>query len=393
MKRVGKIILTFLLSIIGILIVLVVISALSNVGLPQKSQVVESLSEADKIRLAETRHLRQELGDLVWPGWAEADIPVILYNEAYAFITGYPDPPSGWVKVPIGLARGGLWEIVPDDTLYGQPYYRQALTDPGVTPEAFTVLVGDRWVASLQTYDWATIRLAQPIRQDLPGFLRPIFPYRLFIGQLLGNSDKYITLISHEAFHAFEGMLATEKLASAENVGIEYENHYPWENTSLGDDWQQELDLLAEALKSNDPSQVVELTRQFLDLRSARRSSAKLSAQLIAYEEQREWEEGLARYAELEIWRQADKTSYTPLPETDQLNNFDDYAGFEKRWSQEIQQMPRMADDEGDGRFYYTGMAQAYLLDQLMPGWKTRAFEEGVWLDDLLAEAVQGIPN
>ena len=188
-------------------------------------------------------------------------------------------------------------------------------------------------------------------------------------------------------------MLATEKLASAENVGIEYENHYPWENTSLGDDWQQELDLLAEALKSNDPSQVVELTRQFLDLRSARRSSAKLSAQLIAYEEQREWEEGLARYAELEIWRQADKTSYTPLPETDQLNNFDDYAGFEKRWSQEIQQMPRMADDEGDGRFYYTGMAQAYLLDQLMPGWKTRAFEEGVWLDDLLAEAVQGIPN
>jgi hypothetical protein len=30
------------------------------------------------------------------------------------------------------------------------------------------------------------------------------------------------------------------------------------------------------------------------------------------------------------------------------------------------------------------------LLDQLMPGWKTRAFEEEIWLDDLLAEAVQG---
>jgi hypothetical protein len=34
-------------------------------------------------------------------------------------------------------------------------------------------------------------------------------------------------------------------------------------------------------------------------------------------------------------------------------------------------------------------MAQAFLLDRLMPGWKGRAFEDGVWLDDLLSEALQ----
>jgi hypothetical protein len=390
MKKVGKVLLIILLSILGIVIALVAISTVSNVGLPQQSQVVDQLSENDKIRLAETSHLRQVVGDQVWPGWGQADIPVILYNESYAFITGYPDPPPGWVKVPMGITRGGVWEMVLGDSLNGQPYYRQALTESGVTPEAFTVQVGDRWVASLATYDWATISLVQPIRQDLPGFLRPIFPYRLFIGQLLGNSDKYVSLVSHEAFHAYEGMEAAEKLASSENASIEYESQYPWENTSLQANWQQELDLLAEALKSNDPAQVVELTRQFVDLRSTRRSSAKLSAQLIAYEQQREWEEGLARYAELEIWHLAYTESYTPLPQTEQLSNFDSYAGFDKRWSQEIQQMPRMAGDEGDGRFYYSGMAQAFLLDQLMPGWKARAFDEGVWLDDLLAEAVQG---
>jgi hypothetical protein len=393
MKRVGKVLLTILLSIVGIIVLLIALSALSNVGLPQKSQVVDQLSEADKIRLAETTHLRQVVGDQVWPGWGQADIPVILYNEAYAFLTGYPDPPPGWTKIPMGLARGRAWELVLGDSLNGQPYYRQALNDPGITPEAFTVQVGDRWVASLQTYDWATISLVQPIRQDLPGFLHPIFPYRLFIGQLLGNSDKYISLVAHEAFHAYEGMLATQKLASAENASIKYESQYPWENASLQANWQQELDLLASALKSDDATQVIELTRQFLTQRSARRTSAKLSAQLIAYEQQREWEEGLARYAELEIWRLAYEESYTPLPQTDQLSNFDGYAGFEKRWTQELQQMPRMAGDEGDGRFYYTGMAQAYLLDQLMPGWKDRAFDEGVWLDDLLSEAVQGQTN
>jgi len=51
--------------------------------------------------------------------------------------------------------------------------------------------------------------------------------------------------------------------------------------------------------------------------------------------------------------------------------------------------MRRMANDEGDGRFYYSGMAQAFLLDRLRPDWKSKAFDEDIWLEDLLAEAVR----
>ena len=51
--------------------------------------------------------------------------------------------------------------------------------------------------------------------------------------------------------------------------------------------------------------------------------------------------------------------------------------------------MLRMYYDEGDGRFYYSGMAQAYLLDRLLPGWKQRAFEDGIWLETLLIEALK----
>jgi hypothetical protein len=50
--------------------------------------------------------------------------------------------------------------------------------------------------------------------------------------------------------------------------------------------------------------------------------------------------------------------------------------------------MARMAGDEGDGRFYYSGMAQAYLLDRLSPGWKKTALDAGAHLDDLLAAAL-----
>ena len=49
-----------------------------------------------------------------------------------------------------------------------------------------------------------------------------------------------------------------------------------------------------------------------------------------------------------------------------------------------------MAKDDGDTRFYYSGLAQAAILDRLAPGWRTRILTEDVWLEDLLKEAVQG---
>jgi hypothetical protein len=36
-------------------------------------------------------------------------------------------------------------------------------------------------------------------------------------------------------------------------------------------------------------------------------------------------------------------------------------------------------------------MAQAYLLDQLMPDWKTHTMDDGIWLDDLLNTATRSI--
>ncbi len=108
---------------------------------------------------------------------------------------------------------------------------------------------------------------------------------------------------------------------------------------------------------------------------------------MIDYEQQREWLEGLARYAEMEIWRLAATSGYQPLPDTVQLPDFDNYAGFNTRWSQEIGQISRMAGDQGDGRFYYSGMAQAYILDRLMPDWKQKAFAADISLENLLMAA------
>ena len=380
-------------GIVGLLVVAIVlagISAMINRNLPTQSEVVNQLSKAEKARLAEFFQVRQQLGNAVWPGWGTADIPVIVYNEAYVFLVGYPDPSDGWMKVPQNELRGESWELVPSDSFNSEPYYRQPLPATGEIPQAFTVKVGDRWVASMLTREWMEISLTNQFRRELLSFLVPIFPYSLVTNLFLRGSDGYISTLAHESFHAYQGMAAPERLATAETAVSLSESSYPWTDAAFQEAWQTELDLLATAVQAGTETEMVSLVQQFLAQRELRRQEASLTTELADYERRREWLEGLARYVELEIWRQASLAEGYE-PEGALLNDpdFSRYATFDRRWTQEIGQMGRMSDDRGDGRFYYSGMAQAVLLDRLRPDWKVIALNEDVFLEELLATAVE----
>ncbi len=351
-----------------------------NRGLPA-AVTADVLSAEDRALVTEFQQLRAALGDAAWPGWGQADLPLILYNDSHAFLVGLPDPPDGWVKVPDGPRRGGPWERVNDAAPGASDYYRQALSPDGATPEAFTVLVGDRWVASMASRQTLEVGLMNQFRSSLPGPLAVVFPYRLVVAQFVRGGAGYLSLVAHESFHAFVGQRAPERLADAERATAG-EASYPWENQALQADWQAELDLLAEALATPDAAATRRLATAFLARRDARRQAAQLSSSAIELELQREWSEGLARYLELEIWRlaAAEERQLAPGVDPDLVQ----YQTFSRRWSQEIDQLRRMAGDPGDGRFYYTGMAQAVLLDRLLPDWKNQALDEGVFLEDLL---------
>ncbi|HNT24113.1 MAG TPA: hypothetical protein PKM21_07105 [Anaerolineales bacterium] len=386
--RFRKVLLYVFLGLTLLCTVAAAISALTNIGLPTHSQVTERLSELEKARLAETIHLRQELGDAVWPGWGQADIPIIVYNEEYAFLVGYPDPPDGWLKMPRRQARGGAWEPVPGDIFQGQVYYRQQLAGPNLTPENYTVLVGERWVATMETKEYMEIKFYADIRQQIPPFLQEVFPYRLVWGFLVDETENYIGGLEHESFHALQGSLAGERLAEAEYAN-QNESQYPWDDTTLDKLWQQEMDLLVQAVQADTTEQAAELGRQFLVQRDARRAETGLSQELIDYERQREWLEGLAKYAELVIGRSAGATSaYTYLPALEADPDFNAYATRQRYWEGQIGEAQRTTGRSGGTCFYYSGFAQAVLLDRLLPGWQTQAFEPGVMLEDLLRQAL-----
>ena len=370
--------------------------AYDNSRLPTHSQVIENLSQFDKARLEEAYHLRQALGDQVLPGWGQANIPQINFNEQYAFLVSYSAlelPPPGWQRVPGGEQRGGSWEWVKGEDFLGQPYARVKLAAPDQNSEAFVVIVGDQNAASLGTMEWMRIEAMHGLGDQMPSFLQPIFPNRLFTNLLVDSSDMYISALLHEQAHVYQYRVAPDRLAEAELSNIKWSKKYPVEDESLRQDWQTELDLLVKALRSSNDGQARDLARQFLAQRQQRRQAAKLSADLIDFERQREWVEGIARYAEISIYRAAANTpGYQAVDSIQSDPEFHDYQRFNGpmgRWTREVDQIAREAGAEGDNRYYYTGMAQAVLLDRFAPGWKERLFDKGVWLEDLLAEALK----
>jgi hypothetical protein len=372
------------LSIIGLIVLLIAVSALSNLGLPQHSVLLDHLSQLDKDRLAETMHLRATLGEAVWPGWSQADIPLILYNEQYAFLVGYPNPPDGWLKVPSLEARGGPWEQVTDDSFLSEPYYRTPITDPNKTPESFTVLVGDQWVATFMTREYSQINFYQNFRQELPPVISNLVPVRLVWSFLMGKTDSYIAGLEHESFHAFEGQLAVNQLNASEQM-YSIEASYPFD--AMDDPWKQEMDVLLQAIQAPTDAESAGLARQFLELRASRRMF--LNVPQINLERLREWEEGLAKYAELDITRQAESESYIPFGSILNDKDFKNYQGQQKFWASQLKEAVSTQGRSGDTRFYYSGNAIAVLLDRLVPGWKSQALPGGEYLDALLQEAVR----
>jgi hypothetical protein len=396
MKTIKKII-RFVLKVLKwgfmLLIILAIISALNNLTLPSESEVTENLTQDQKVYISEAVNLLQKLSNEVWPGWEETQIPIIVYNEKYAFIIGYDKPPAGWIKMPQEEHRGSEWEVVTTDDFFGTPYYRQLLTNPDLTPENFTAKVGESWVVTMQTKEYAAVAFYKGFRNELPPVLKATFPYQVFWNVLMGKVDNYISCMIHEAFHAFQGTEAPERLADAERVS-NLSADYPWNEAANIDGWTEESNLLIEAFNTESNEKAMQLLEQFLNKRKERRERINMPFEIIQYEQKREWLEGLAKYAELIVGVVAFRSqNYKPVNEIETDPGFKNYKSALSYFNQQIVEVKRAAKRPSENRFYYSGMLQAVLLDRFSPGWKKGAFKEGVFLENLLEKSVNKFQN
>lgn len=350
------------------LILLGMAAYISNKNLPKGPNLADRLDPLDKIRLAEVRHLKTRLGEEIWPGWGRMHIPILLWHQDNSFIFGIDSAPPGW-------------ELIPDDQFQGEPYYR----NPDIDPDNFAMFIGDQWVASMGTKGEADLFIQGVFRDTIPDFLEAFFPFRL----LILSTEIQISGVLHETFHVFQANEVPEKFSRVEDV-YQNDEEYWVHDPEMYAAWNEEVNLLIEATRAGTEKEMITLVKQFLAHRSQRRADHGLTEGMIAYERGIEWLEGLAKYVELTTWEAASSTyQYEPTVEMQSDPDFKDYQTFQRHWSQEVSQARRQATTQGDIRFYYTGMLQARILDKLAPSWKISIMENGVYLEDLLQEAVE----
>ena len=386
-KKAARIILKFF-KWAGLAVLLaLVISGVYNTTLPESSEITDRLTEDQKIYIAEYINLQSEVMDELWPGYT-ITVPAIVYNEEYAFLTGLQDPEPGWTKMPSEEHRGTDWEMVDGDRFMGQPYYRQALPDPDITPENFTVKVGDEWVSTLQTREYAEVSFYNGFKNELPPVINWVFPYKLFWNLIMGDAENYVTGLVHEGFHAYQATAAFDKFAETESVSW-MSGDYPWGRPENRSGWETETDYLIRAFEADTPEMRMEMAEAFINAREKRREQSALENSFIEYEMKREWLEGLAKYTELKIGVvAANSSSYTPVEGASEASDFEMYQNKDSYMANQISEVSRASGRDGESRFYYGGMLQAMLLDQINPAWHNRAMAEEVYLEDLIRQTI-----
>ncbi len=367
-----------------VVILLAGISALYNLTLPQHSEEVEILSEMEKAYIAEAMNAQAKAADEVWPGWCRLKPPIIVYNEVNAFLIGCMNPPDGWYTMPAQELRGGEWKKVEDDDFYGLSYYKQPLPDPNITPENFTVKVGDQWVATIKTREYMQVTFFKELRENLPPVVKAVFPYEIYCKLVMGCAETYVSTIIHQAFHSYQGTLVPHRLEEAE-LAARHTSDYPWENEENTDGWIKETEFLVKAFESRSDEDLKAFAEKFVKAREERRREANLTPAMIDYERKREWLEGLAKYAESMIGiKISGMESYRPIQEMYEDPDFRQYETRLQFLLNQVSDAKKAAVRHGESRFHYSGMLQAIILDRIQPGWKQDIFKDDVYLEDLL---------
>ncbi len=356
-----KALLVCLLILVAIGIALGILVAVNARELARRNHLYDSsqLGPSEKAELRDIHQLRTLFGEDVWPGFGQAQIPIILFNDRYEFLVGTTQAPAPW-------------ETVAGDEFGGQAYFRRRM----VQANAFAVKVGEQWAGSIGSRERMNREMLLQVHKQLPPILARLFPYVF----ATIRDDLHAVATLHEMFHAYQAHRSEKRFTRAQSV-YAHEKTYPFRDKEFAKAWDQEGALLGAALDAPSEAAAVELVRQFFSVRDARRGRAAFRAEMLDFERELEWLEGVGKYVEMRFHELAAAKK--------ELSTGIRFRQGLPYWSDELRRLrSRLGEQGGDFRFYLSGMAQARLLDRLVPGWKNHGFEDGVFLEDLLRKAV-----
>lgn len=307
--------------------------------------------------IEEARRVWATQADKIWPGASKVRPPLIYVGETEEYAIGFTQPLSGF-KDAAGVA--GVQVRAPRGF--------DADTSAFLKLDGIGVVVMGR-------------------------------PEALKVGP-----ESWVITACHEMFHGYQGAQGGEDktgslgIGTKEDVGAwQLTFPFPYRDADVMRliHLQGYLLWLAfngaseEDAKYNVGS-AVEAARVYKTRLDGLRSDGKAHRYSLA----QEWSEGVAAYVEFKIAQAVGggrAGGYQPTEAFAKLPEFRGYAGVWKDSYEGRGYLVKHAGRATKSRltFYHLGMGKALALDAVLPGWKIKYFRPGVWLDDLLSEAIQ----
>lgn len=341
--------------------------AATGTPLPARAQPAPDLREDQLLLVREAMRVLDEVGDGLWSGWRRASRATLLVDTDYEYLLNIPrgaDAPSGFEPT----AQRFMGALV---------YSR---------PRSFTELL-------------RTALLLDNVPTAVVGAWRPE----------IESPNEWVVTLVEQWFHVFQ--LQRGEAAKLAELGIaaeimptwQVDYPFPYEDPDVAN----ALLLLGDALYefwSRSGALPREGQRTFL-AETAQAALSNLRTVLTlkhgpeawAYFRLLSWRDGVARYSGIVVAREIARAEV--LDGYDQIDGFDDLPfrqTYAQTWEDHMRAhfwMIRTSardDERGRTTFHALGHGIAEMLDVVHPEWKRSYFERGVWLDDLVAEALDG---
>ncbi len=305
-----------------------------------------SVSEVDRIRLAEAFRLAQSLGDRVWKDWDKALFAVLLVTPEYEFLIRHPRPSKDFTLIGY------------DSMLKSDVYFRKRKFATGLLA-TFPAVGGV-----------STIVIGRTENTDKK------------------TSTPWVITMLHEHFHQLQdsqpnSYAETEalNLSRGDQTGMWMLNYaFPYDSPEVQQQFLVLSRLLVEVLQAKNRSPFPTRLAAYLEARQQLKKI--LSPDDYKYFSFQLWKEGLARYTEYRMAKLA-AAKYNP---SKQFRTLKDFTSFEKVADQimlaimtELSTL-RLADSKRVA-FYPLGAGEGLLLDRANPKWQDRYFLDKFYVE------------
>jgi hypothetical protein len=308
------------------------------------------LRREDRVRLAEAFRMGERLGERVWKGWGQAPFAVLLVTPEYEFLVRHPGPSDDFERLGY------------DALLKSEVHFRKRVF-------ASNLLATFPAVGGV-----STIVIGQPENTAAR------------------TSTRWVVTLLHEHFHQMQDSqpdfyeeVNKLNLARGDQTGMWMLNFaFPYERPEVAQKFSAAARALAAAL-------VARGGRDFRGKLAAYLSARKGLQDVLGMDDYKYfsfqlWKEGVARYTEYRVAREA-AARYKPTREFASLKDFTPFAEDAARsLALVMDDLEKMSLAERKRTaFYPFGAGEALLLDRARPGWQRRYFVENFSLDRLFA--------